>query len=150
MNVVIMGCGRIGARLANMLDAEGHRVSIIDLNPDAFARLNPDFGGQTLVGTGLDEDVLKSAGIERADAFIAVTTGDNRNVMASQIAKHIFGVPEVLCRIYDPIREETYHTLGLDTVCPTTMVSDHIRDRLVAALGHARGAPAAGGAQPSR
>ena len=116
---MLMGCGRIGARLANMLDAEGHRVAIIDLNPDAFARLNPEYGGRTVIGTGLDEDVLKSAGIEQADAFIAVTTGDNRNVMASQIAKHIFEVPEVLCRIYDPIREEMYHMLGLRTISPT-------------------------------
>jgi trk system potassium uptake protein TrkA len=134
MNVVIMGCGRIGSRLANTLDAEGHRVSIIDLSPDAFARLSPSFGGKTIVGTGLDEDVLKSAGIEDADAFIAVTTGDNRNIMASQIAKHMYNVPEVLCRIYDPIREDTYHTLGLDTVCPTTMIAKHIRDRLAATV----------------
>ena len=144
MNVVIMGCGRIGSRLATMLDAEGHRVSIIDLNPDAFARLSPDFGGHTIVGTGLDEDVLKSAGIEEADAFVAVTTGDNRNIMASQIAKHVFNVPEVLCRIYDPVREDTYHTLGLDTVCPTTMISNHIREQLVATAARGRAAEPAG------
>lgn len=144
MNVVIMGCGRIGSRLATMLDAEGHRVSIIDLNPDAFARLSPDFGGRTTVGTGLDEDVLKSAGIEEADAFVAVTTGDNRNIMASQIAKHVFNVPEVLCRIYDPVREDTYHTLGLDTVCPTTMISNHIREQLVANAARGRAAEPAG------
>lgn len=137
MKVVIMGCGRIGARLANMLDAEGHDVVIIDLNQDAFARLSPSYGGQTVVGTGIDEDVLKRAGIEEADAFVAVTTGDNRNIMASQIAKHVFNVPEVLCRIYDPVREDTYHLLGLDTVCPTTMISNVMREHILNAGGRA-------------
>jgi trk system potassium uptake protein TrkA len=135
MKVVIMGCGRIGSRLANMLDSEGHDVSIIDMNAEAFGRLNPEFGGNTIVGTGIDEDVLKSAGIEQADAFVAVTNEDNPNIMASQIAKHIFGVPEVLCRIYDPVREDTYHLLGLDTVCPTTMISNVIREHIVTAPG---------------
>jgi trk system potassium uptake protein TrkA len=142
VKIVIMGCGRIGARLANMLDVEGHEVSIIDLNQDAFARLNPDFQGQTVVGTGIDEDVLKLAGIETADAFVAVTTGDNRNIMASQIAKNVFGVPEVLCRIYDPVREDTYHLLGLDTVCPTTMISNVMREHIVNAGGRAAATPA--------
>jgi trk system potassium uptake protein TrkA len=132
-----MGCGRIGSRLANMLDDEGHDVAIIDLNPDAFARLSAEYSGRTVVGTGIDEDVLKSAGIEDADAFVAVTTGDNRNIMASQIAKHVFGVPEVLCRIYDPVREDTYHLLGLDTICPTTMISNVIREQIVTATGRA-------------
>jgi trk system potassium uptake protein TrkA len=146
MKVVIMGCGRIGARLATMLDNEGHAVSIIDLNPEAFGRLSPTFGGRTIVGTGIDEDVLKSAGIEEADAFVAVTTGDNRNIMASQIAKHVFGVPEVLCRIYDPEREDTYHLLGLDTVCPTTMISNVLREHIVTAAGR----PVAPASRPAR
>lgn len=137
MRVVIMGCGRIGSRLANMLDSEGHEVTIIDLMPESFHRLSPTFGGQTVVGTGIDEDVLRSAGIEAADAFVAVTSGDNRNIMASQVAKHVFKVPEVLCRIYDPVREDTYHLLGLDTVCPTTMIANEIRSHLLAAAGDA-------------
>jgi trk system potassium uptake protein TrkA len=135
MKIVIMGCGRIGARLANMLDSEGHEVSIIDLNPEAFARLNPDFHGQAIVGTGIDEDVLKGAGIATADAFVAVTTTDNRNIMASQIDKHVFNVPEVLCLIYDPVTEDTYHLLGLDTVCPTTMISNVMREHVLSAAG---------------
>jgi trk system potassium uptake protein len=142
VKIVIMGCGRIGARLANMLDAEGHEVSIIDLNQEAFARLSSEFQGLTVVGTGIDEDVLKSAGIETADAFVAVTTGDNRNIMASQIAKNVFTVPEVLCRIYDPVREDTYHLLGLDTVCPTTMISNVMREHIVNAGGRAAVTPA--------
>jgi trk system potassium uptake protein len=135
VKIVIMGCGRIGSRLANMLDSEGHEVAIIDRVQEAFKRLSPDFKGRTVLGTGIDEDVLKQAGIEAADAFVAVTTEDNPNIMASQIAKHVFNVPEVLCRIYDPVREDTYHLLGLDTICPTTMISNVIREQIVNAPG---------------
>ena len=121
MKVVILGCGRVGARLATMMDRNGHDVSIIDSNPDSFRRLPEGFGGETVLGTGIDVDVLKSAGIERADAFAAVTQGDNRNIMASQIAKHVFRVPRVVTRIYDPIRQDTFQTLGLDAVSPTVI-----------------------------
>jgi trk system potassium uptake protein TrkA len=140
MKIVIMGCGRIGARTANMFDTEGHEVTIIDLDVEAFGRLGPGFGGRTVVGTGIDEDVLKNANIEQADAFVAVTTSDNTNIMASQIARVVFGVPEVLCRIYDPVREDTYHLLGLDTICPTTMISNLIREHIVTAAGRPPGA----------
>ncbi len=119
MKVIIMGCGRVGAQLAAMLDAEGHQVTILDVDPYAFRRLPPDFRGTPLVGNGIDQDTLKLAGVEEADAFVSVTQGDNRNVMAAQIAKHIFNVPRVVCRIYDPIREEMYHKLGLETISPT-------------------------------
>ena len=121
MNVVIMGCGRVGAQLAAWLDAEGHKVTVLDVDSYSFRRLPSGFGGTALVGNGIDEDVLRRAGIDEADAFAAVTQGDNRNVMAAQIAKHIFGVPKVVCRIYDPIREELYHSLGLETISPTTV-----------------------------
>ena len=130
MKVVILGCGRVGARLATMMDRNGHNVSIIDSNPDSFRRLPETFGGETVLGTGIDVDVLKSAGIERADAFAAVTNGDNTNIMATQIAKEIFGVPKVLARIYDPGREGLYHDLGLETVCPTTLISTRVYDIL--------------------
>ncbi len=130
MKVVIVGCGRVGSMLANKLDAQGHQVSIIDTNPDQFRRLRPEFSGLTIAGTGIDVDILKSAGIEEADAFVAVTNGDNTNVMSCQIAKHIFGVPVVLARVYDPIRGDVYHTLGLETVCPTTVMSEMILDIL--------------------
>jgi trk system potassium uptake protein len=130
MKVVILGSGRVGARLATMMDRNGHDVSIIDSNPDSFRRLPESFQGETVLGTGIDVDVLKSAGIERADAFAAVTNGDNTNIMATQIAKEIFGVPKVLARIYDPGREGLYHDLGLETVCPTTLISTKVYDIL--------------------
>jgi len=101
LKVVIMGCGRVGAYLAAQLDAEGHSVTILDINSASFRRLAPSFGGNALLGDGTDEDSLRKAGIEEADAFIAVTEGDNRNVMAAQAARHIFKVPRVICRIYD-------------------------------------------------
>ncbi|MER3437774.1 MAG: TrkA family potassium uptake protein [Chloroflexota bacterium] len=133
MKVVIMGCGRVGARIASILDHNGHDVSVIDTDSRAFRRLAPDFGGQTIIGTGIDEDVLRSAGIEEATAFIAVTNGDNRNIMAAQVARHVFKVPEVICRIYDPVREDTYRRLGLTTVCPTTTISAIILDHVIEA-----------------
>ena len=137
MKVVIMGCGRVGSRLAALLDREGHIVSVIDTNPIQFKRLGENFSGNTVIGTGIDEDVLRAAGIDGADAFIAVTEGDNRNIMASQVAKEVFGVPEVITRIYDPVRNKIYRGLGLDTVCPTIIITDTIRDDLTARLGAA-------------
>jgi len=123
MKVVILGCGRVGSRLAALMEEDGNQVSIIDSEPDAFARLPETFQGRTILGTGIDVDVLKSAGIEQADAFAAVTNFDNTNIMACEVAKEIFGVEQVLARIYDPGRESFYHELGLETVCPTTLVS---------------------------
>ena len=131
MKIVIMGCGRVGSRLAAQLDREGHAVSVIDTNPSQFKRLGEDFGGNTVIGTGIDEDVLRRAGIEDAQAFIAVTNGDNRNIMAAQVARLVFEVPEVICRIYDPVREDTYRRLGLTTVCPTTTISAIILDQVM-------------------
>lgn len=123
MKLVIMGCGRVGARLALMMDMEGHDVTVIDADPHALNRLSEEFGGKTVLGTGIDVDVLKSAGIETADAFAAVTNYDNTNIMACEVAKEIFGVKKVLARIYDPGRESLYHELGLETICPTTLLS---------------------------
>jgi trk system potassium uptake protein len=119
VKVIIMGCGRVGATLATSMDKAGHKVTVIDSNADSFQRLEGNFRGEKVQGSGIDEEVLKEAGIETADAFAAVTNGDNRNIMASQIAKEIFHVKKVVCRIYDPIRESTYRELGLETVCPT-------------------------------
>jgi len=121
VKIVILGCGRVGALLAAMLDREGHTVSVIDQISAAFQRLPGEFQGSEFVGNGVDEDVLLRAGIKEADAFIAVTNGDNRNIMASQMALEIFKVRKVVCRIYDPIREETYRELGLETFCPTVI-----------------------------
>ena len=133
MKAVVMGCGRVGARIAGLLDQSGNMVSVIDTDSRAFRRLPAGFGGETVIGTGIDEDVLRRAGIEDADAFIAVTNGDNRNIMASQVARLIFEVPEVVCRIYDPVREDTYRRLGLTTVCPTTTISAIILDHVMRA-----------------
>ena len=131
MNVVIMGCGRVGAQLAALLDEGGHKVTILDTDTYSFRRLPSSFKGTPLVGDGTDDESLKKAGIEEADAFVAVTQGDNRNVMAAQIAKDVFNVPKVVCRIYDPLREELYHTLGLETISPTKIGAQLLRDKVV-------------------
>jgi trk system potassium uptake protein TrkA len=120
MNVVIMGCGRVGARLAGILDGQGETVSVIDLDSRAFRRLAPEYGGARVQGNAVNSRVLERAGIREADAFIAVTQGDNRNYMASQIAKELYRVPKVLCRIYDPIRQEMFDEPGLQTFSPTS------------------------------
>ena len=135
MKVVIMGCGRVGAWLARLLDVDGHSVTVLDTDPYSFRRLSfprllPDFKGTALVGNGIDEEALTWAGIEEADAFVAVTQGDNRNIMAAQIAKHVFNVPKVMCRIYDPLRQELYSTLGLEAISPTTVFAEMLRDKL--------------------
>ena len=130
MKVVIMGCGRVGAQLAGLLNADGHTVTILDIDSYSFRRLPPDFNGTALVGNGIDEESLKKAGIEETDAFLALTQGDNRNVMAAQMAKHIFNVPRVICRIYDPLRQELYNTLGLGTFTPTTIFAQMLKEKL--------------------
>jgi trk system potassium uptake protein TrkA len=130
LKVVIMGCGRVGARLAGLLDGDGHEVSILDTNTYSFRRLPEGFNGEALLGNGTSEDDLKKAGIEKADVFIAVTQGDNRNVMAAQIAQHIFRVPRVICRIYDPLREEMYSKMGLETFSPTKIFAEMLRKQV--------------------
>ncbi len=125
-----MGCGRVGAELASMLDEEGHEVTVLDLNSAAFRRLREGFRGRTVVGNGIDEDVLRRNGLDTSDAFVAVTQGDNRNVMAAQIARHIFGVERVVCRIYDPLREELYRALGLRTISPTKVGARLLKEAL--------------------
>jgi trk system potassium uptake protein TrkA len=117
------------------MEEEGHSVSIIDSLPESFDRLPDGFKGKTTLGTGIDTDVLKAAGIAEADAFAAVTNFDNTNIMACQVAKEIFGVKKVLARIYDPGREMLYHELGLETICPTTLISTTARDILLAPEG---------------
>jgi trk system potassium uptake protein TrkA len=113
-----------------MLDLNGHRVTIIDLHSSSFRRLPDDFGGDTVIGTGIDEDVLRVANIETADSFIALSENDNRNIMAAQVARTIFDVPQVIIRIYDPVREDTYRRMGYATVCPTTTISALVLDQV--------------------
>jgi len=127
MKIIIMGCGRVGARLASLLDEDGHDVTVLDNDTYSFRRLPSSFGGTALFGNGIDEEALKRAGIEGADLFVALTQGDNRNVMSCQIAKHIFHVPRVVCRIYDPLREEMYASLGLETLSPTKIFAQLLR-----------------------
>ncbi len=125
-----MGCGRVGSRLATIMDAEGHRLTVVDVNPNAFPRLPHSYQGATIVGDATDEDVLREAGADEADVFVAVTQGDNRNIMASQIARHLFQVDKVVCRIYDPIRQEIFRDLGLRTFSPTTVLTQMIHDTI--------------------
>jgi trk system potassium uptake protein TrkA len=121
MNVVIMGCGRVGARVAGILHDQGNHVTIMDIRPASFARLPATFEGIRSVGNGMDGPALERAGIRAADAFIAVTQGDNRNYFASQMAKEIYRVPRVICRIYDPERSELFNEPGLETFSPTSI-----------------------------
>jgi trk system potassium uptake protein TrkA len=130
MKVIIMGCGRTGAQLATLLAREGHQVTALDTNAYSFHRLPSDFNGTALLGNGLDQETLKKAGIEEADAFVAVTQGDNRNIMAAQIVKDVFKVPRVVCRIYDPLRCELYNQLGLEAVSPTTIFAQILKEKL--------------------
>ncbi|MGZ3495930.1 MAG: NAD-binding protein [Vulcanimicrobiaceae bacterium] len=133
MRYLIVGCGRVGSTLAKLLDADSHEVTVIDENPAAFKRLGPNFKGHVVVGTGIDYDVLKRAGAAQTDGFIAVTNGDNRNVMAALIAQRMFSIKKIVCRIYDPPRGLMYRDLGIDTVCPTTVGAKMIRDMLMEA-----------------
>jgi len=124
MNVLIVGCGRVGANLANMLDSKGHQVTVIDEKVDAFDRLSVTFKGTTIRGNGIDETVLRQAGADKADVLVTLTEGDNRNVMAAQIAKETFKVPKVIAKINDPIRAEAYEAMDLITVCRTTILGN--------------------------
>jgi len=133
MRYLIVGCGRVGAALAKLLDADNHEVIVVDENPAAFKRLGMRFKGHVVVGTGIDYDVLKRSGAERADGFVAVTNGDNRNVMAALIAQRMFKIQRIVARIYDPPRGQMYRELGIDTVCPTTIGAKLIRDVLTEA-----------------
>jgi trk system potassium uptake protein TrkA len=130
MKLVIVGCSRVGAMVASMMSQAGHQVSVVDINRQSFDRLGPDFKGETVLGNGIDEDVLREAGIEDADGFASLTNGDNRNIMAAQIAREIFKVPRVITRIYDPIRQDVYRELGLDTICPTLAGAGQIHEML--------------------
>jgi trk system potassium uptake protein TrkA len=132
MKVLIVGCGRVGGLLAGRLDAEGQEVTIIDENRAQFDKNLPQsFNGTTVLGNGIDIDVLRNAGIQEVDAFVIVTQGDNRNIMGAQIAKEIFGVKRVLCKINDPIRAQTYRTRGIETWSRTTILSEIVREMLV-------------------
>ncbi|MDP1720406.1 MAG: TrkA family potassium uptake protein [Candidatus Nanopelagicaceae bacterium] len=131
MHVVIMGCGRVGSSLATELEAMGHSVAIIDQSREAFRRLGANFNGLTIAGIGFDRDTLLEAGIEKADAFAAVSNGDNSNILAARVARETYGVKNVVARIYDPGRAEIYQRLGIPTVATVLWTSDQILRRLL-------------------
>jgi trk system potassium uptake protein TrkA len=131
VHVVIMGCGRLGSTLAQNLDARGHSVAVIDQNSDAFRRLGADFGGITVTGVGFDRGVLSAAGIERADAFAAVSSGDNSNIISARLARETFGVSRVVARIYDARRAQVYERLGIPTVATIRWAADRMVRHLV-------------------
>lgn len=131
MYVIIVGCGRVGSELGRLLSAEEHNVVIIDINQSAFDHLGNTFNGLTLVGNGFDLELLKQAGIEKADAFCAVTNGDNTNLVAAQVAKKIFKIPKVIARVYDPQRAQIYSALGLDIISGTILFAAMLRDKII-------------------
>lgn len=128
-----MGCGRVGSTLTRSLEHRGHSTAVIDSNPDAFRRLGPDFSGTTVTGMGFDREVLRTAGIERADAFAAVSSGDNSNIISARVAREQFGVDNVVARIYDPGRAEVYERLGVPTVATVPWAADQVLRRLLPA-----------------
>ncbi len=146
MKIVIVGCGRVGSVLAEAFDAGGHAVTVIDISTRAFDRLSGEFRGQAIRGDGTDEDTLRRAGAEDADIFLALTEGDNRNVMAAQVASENLEIPKIVAKINDPVRAAAYAELGIATVCRTTMLSDAIQQFLgfepsgmpsvIASVGH--------------
>ncbi len=131
MNVIIVGCGRVGSELAGILSAEGHHASVIDKNRDSFERLADGFNGRILPGNGFDLEVLKAADIERADVLCAVTSSDNTNLISAQVARKVFRVPRVLARACDPRKVPSYAALGVDIISGTTLLASMLRDKIL-------------------
>ena len=136
MNIIVVGCGRVGSHLATLLSDDGHNVSVIDRRADSFAALGHDLNGTTIKGVGFDEEVLQEAGVEDCDVVAAVTSNDNTNLMVAEVARRIFGVKHVITRLYAPKREKTYTQLGIDFACGTTLVAEEIFAKIVANHGH--------------
>src|SRR5687768_4690732 len=135
VHIVIMGCGRVGATLTRSLEERGHSTAVIDVNPEAFRRLGPDFQGITVTGMGFDRGVLEEANIQNADAFAAVSSGDNSNIISARVARELYGVKNVVARIYDPGRAEVYERLGVPTIATVPWAADQVLRRLLPA-GH--------------
>lgn len=131
MHVVILGCGRVGALLATRLDRTGHSVAVVDQDPRAFTRLPSDFGGMTVTGVGFDRETLETAGVRRAHAFVAVSSGDNTNILAARVARETYGVDHVVARIYDPHRAEVYQRLGIPTVATVSWTAGQMLRRIL-------------------
>lgn len=128
-----MGCGRVGSTLARSLEDRNHTVAVIDNEPDSFRRLGPSFNGDKIIGYGFDQEVLEKAGIRRADAFAAVSSGDNSNIIAARVARETFGIQQVVARIYDPGRAEVYLRLGITTVATVKWTADQVLRRILPA-----------------
>ena len=138
--VLVVGCGRLGSHLANLLSADGHRVVVVDRSDAAFARLSAEsFSGYRIAGDAAEPAVLRRAGIERADLLITATHDDNLNLMVALVGKRVFAVRHVLARVYDPAREALYHELGVETVCPTLVAAEHFFDLLARAAAEREG-----------
>jgi trk system potassium uptake protein len=131
VHIVIMGCGRVGSTLAHILEERGNTVAVVDRDPEAFRRLRPAFKGERVTGIGFDREVLSRAGIERADGFAAVSSGDNSNIIAARVARETFGVRQVAARIYDPRRAEVYERLGIPTVATVRWTADQMLRKLL-------------------
>lgn len=134
MRVVVMGCGRVGSALARAMDERGHEVAVIDRDESAFTRLGAGFGGQMVVGVGFDRQILERADVGGADAFAAVSSGDNSNIIAARVARETFDVPKVVARIYDARRAEVYERLGIPTVATVPWTTE----RLLTVLGESQ------------
>lgn len=136
MNIIIVGCGRVGSQLAVLLSNNGHNVCVVDKNPASFAKLGRDFNGRVIKGLGFDEDTLLAAGVDVCDVLAAVTNLDNSNLMTAEVARKIFHVPHVITRLYAPERETAYLQLGLDYVCGTTLVAEEMFAKIQSEHGH--------------
>ena len=150
MRVIIVGCGRVGARVAAELDQRGENVTVIDEDSRAFNRLPQSFGGETVRGNGTDEDVMRGAGAEQADLLMTLTEGDNRNALAAQLGKHTFAIPRVIAKINDPLRAEAYRALGLQTICRTIILGDALVTAAVDGAEATNGFVEAATAEPLR
>lgn len=134
-NVIVVGCGRVGSQLANMLSDNGNNVCVVDRNPDAFSNLGRNSNGSTVQGVGFDVDVLQRAGVEECDVLAAVTQLDNANLMCAEVASRLFDVPHVIARLYNPDHERAYMQLGIDYVCGTSLVAEDVFSKVVAGHG---------------
>ena len=134
-NVIVVGCGRVGSQLANMLSDNGSNVCVIDRNADAFANLGRNFNGSTVQGVGFDEETLVKAGVEDCDVMAAVTQFDNTNLMCAEVGSRLFGVPHVIARLYNPDHERAYMQLGIDYVCGTSLVAEDVFSKVVSGHG---------------
>ncbi|MEP7082038.1 MAG: TrkA family potassium uptake protein [Chloroflexota bacterium] len=150
MRVIIVGCGRVGAWVASELDRRGEHVTVIEINPRGFERLPSGFKGETVRGSGLDEDVMRSAGAEQTDLLMALTEGDNRNGLAAQLGKHTFGIPRVIAKINDPLRSEAYRALGIETISRTTILGNALVTAAIDGAEATHGFVEAATAEPRR